>query len=318
MPRFLVSTVSVTMMVLGAGVVSGQTFPNKPIRIVTGGVGGGLDFAARLIAPGLLSSLGQPIIVDNRGSIPAPEIVARASADGHTLIFYGSPFWLAPFMRKNVPYDPVKDFSPITLAVTAPNVLVVHSSVAANSVKELIALAKAQPGKLNYASSSLGSAGHLGTELFKAMAGVNIVEIPYKGGAQVLNALIGNEVQLMLANAGGVAPLLKSGKLKVLAVTSPQPSALLPGVPTVAASGLPGYESVTFFGVFAPAKTPAAVIDRLNQEIVRVLNQPDVKERLLTAGVEVVAGTPEQLAVAVKSEMAALGKVIKDVGIRAE
>ena len=293
-------------------------YPNKPIRIVTGTPGGGLDLTARVMAPGLTAALGQQIIVDNRTFAVAPPTVAKALPDGYTLLLYGSPFWLAPFMRDDVSYDPIKDFAPIALTVSGPNVLVVNPSVPAKSIKELIALAKANPGKLNFASSSPGAAGHLATELFKATARIDIVHVPYKGASQALTAVLGNEVQLMVANSGAVAGHLKSGKLRALGVTSARPSELFPGLPTVAASGLPGYESVTMFGMFAPAGTPAPIVNRLHQDIVKVLKQPDVKDRLLASGVEVVAGTPQQLTAAVKAEMSSLGKVIKDIGLKGE
>lgn len=219
-------------------------------------------------------------------------------------------------MMNNAPWDPVKDFSPIAWAATSPNVLVVHPSVPAKSTRELIALAKGKPGELNYAAGGPGSVPHLAAELFKAMAGINIIRISYKGTGPALNALSGGEVQLMLAPSGSVAPYIKAGRVRALAVGSTQPSALAPDLPTVAASGLPGYESVAMTGLLAPAKTPATIITRLNQEAVRVINSPDVKEKFLNASVEVVGGTPAQFAAAIKSEMSRMGKVIKDAGIR--
>ncbi|MBI3939178.1 MAG: tripartite tricarboxylate transporter substrate binding protein [Betaproteobacteria bacterium] len=318
LPRFSVWIFSVGMMVLAAGVVSGQAYPNKPIRIVAPEAGGGGDFAARLIALGLSGSLGQQVIVENRGGasgIIAGRTVAKAPPDGYTLLFYGSIFWIGALLQ-DVPYDPVADFSPITLATSSPNILVVHPSLPVNSVKELIALAKARPGELNYASTT-GSTPHLAAELFKAMAGVNIVRIPYKGAGPALNDLIGGQVQLMFPVAAAVTPHVKSGRLRALAVTSVEPSELVRGLPTVAAT-VPGYESVQMTAMFAPAKTPATIINRLNQEIVQVLNRADVKEKFFNAGAKVVGGSPEQLMATMKSEMARLGKVIKDAGIRAE
>ncbi len=294
---------------------SGQAYPNKPIRIVTTAPGSGNDLVARLVAPRLSENWGQPVIVDNRG-IVAGEIVAKAPPDGYTLLFYGSPLWISPLIRKHVPYDPVRDFLPITLTVNTPNILVIHPSVPAKSVKELIALAKTRPGELNYGSASPGSTSHLAAELFKAMAGVDMVRIPYKGSGLALNALLAGEFHLMFPNAGSVAPHAKTGKLRALAVTSTEPSALAPGLPTMAASGLPGYESSSPFGTFAPARTPTAVVTQLHREIVRALNWPEVKERLFNAGVEVIGGSPEELAATMKSEMARWGKVIRDAGIR--
>jgi tripartite-type tricarboxylate transporter receptor subunit TctC len=291
--------------------VHAQPYPSKPVRIVTTEPGSGNDLVARLIAAGLSGNLGQQVIVDNRG-ILAGEIVAKAPPDGYTLLAYGSPFWLAPFIRNNVGYDPVRDFAAVTLSASSPNILVVHPSLPVNSVRELIALAKARPGELNYGSSSTGATPHLAAELFKSMAGVNIMRVPYKGSGAALNDLIGGQVQLMFPNAGAATPHVKSGRLRALAVTTAQPSVLAPGLPTMAASGLPGYESVSPFGIFAPAGTPAVIINRLNQEIVRVLITAEVKERLYNVGVEVVGGSPEQLMVTMKSEMAMWGKVIRD------
>lgn len=296
-------------------VAADQNYPSKPIRMIAPAIGGASDIAARLIAQSLSGSLGQQVVVDNRGSI-APEIGAKAAPDGYTLLSYGSPLWLSSFLRDNVPWDPVRDFSPITLTASSPNVLVVHPSLPATSVRELIALAKARPGELNFSTGSTGALTHLTGELFKAMAGVNIVRIPYKGNGPALNALVGGQVQLMFANSGSVVPQLNSGRLRALAVTSAQPSALVPGLPTVAASGLPGFESVTIIGMFAPAGTPAALIKRLNQEIVRVLNRADVKEKFFKIGVEAVGNSSAQFAADIKADMAKWGKVIKDAGIR--
>ena len=308
---------AVGLMFLGAGAVWSQDYPNKPIRILTAEPGGGPNLISRTIAPGMTSSLGQQVIVDNRGII-AIETAAKAAPDGYTLLVYGSSIWLMPFLRDNVPFDPLRDFSPITLAVSAPNVLVVTPSLPVKSVKELVALAKARPGELNYGTSSPGATSSLAAELFKGMAKVNIVRINYKGTGQALTAAISGEVQLMIPTAGGVAPHLKSGKLRGLAVTSAYPSPLLPGLPTVSASGLPGYESVAVYGVFAPGNTPMAIVNRLNQEIVRTLNDVEVKHRFLNVGVEVVASSPDVMTKTMKSEMVRMGKVIKDAGIRGE
>ena len=318
MSRFIVSMFPVAMMVLVAGVASSQDYPNRPIRIFTGGVGGGTDIAARLVAQGISGPLGQQVIVENRPSNIAPETVAKAPPDGYTLFLSGSNFWVEPLLQK-VPYDPARDFSPIAGATTSPLVFVVHPSLPVKSVKELIALAKARPGALNYSSSVTGTSGHLAAELFKSMAGVDIVRIGYKSGGQSVIALVSGEVQVAFNPAGGtVMSQVKSGRLRALAVTSAQPSVLAPGLPTMAAAGLPGYESSAIQSVFAPAKTPEAIITRLNQEILRFLNAPETKERLINASVEAIGSTPEQLAATVKFEMAKWGKVIKDAGIRAE
>jgi tripartite-type tricarboxylate transporter receptor subunit TctC len=317
MPRLVAWTCSVGMIIPGVNLVCSQPYPNKPIHIVTSEIGGSPDFMSRLIAQELAGTLGQGVVVDNRGSgfIPG-QIVSKAPPDGYTLLIQGSTLWLASLLQKT-PYDPEKDFSPITIAVIAPFILVVHPSLPVKSVKEVIALAKTRPGELNYSSGAAGSGPHLAAELFKAMAGVNIVRISYRGTAPALTALISGEVQLTFANAGTATPLFKSGKFRALAVSSVQPSKLFPGLPTIAAT-LPGYESVSINSVFAPAKTPEAIIKRLNQEIVQFLNKADVKEKVFNAGIEIVGSSPEQLAAMLKSDLAKLGKVIKDTGIRAE
>ena len=310
----------VVVAVSSSGLAFGQEYPNKTIRVFTAAPGGGVDFAARLIAQGLTSGLGQPVVVENRGgnAILAAEPVAKSPPDGYTLIFYGSGFWLTPFMRDNTPYDPVRDFAPISLTNSSPNVLVVHPSLPVKSVKELISLAKAKPGALNFASSGLGASSHLGGELFKSMAGINIVHVPYKANAAALIDLLSGQIQLMFSTTTAAVPHMQSGRLKALAVTSAQPSTLLPEVPTVAATGLPGYEAASINAMFAPSKTPAAVVNRLHQEIVRVLGTAEAKKRLFNAGLEPVGSSPEQLAAKVKAEMLRLGKIIKDSGVRAD
>lgn len=308
---------SVSMMVLNAGIAPAQTYPYKPVRIVTAEFGGNGDFTARLIAQELSTSLGQQVVVENRPGIviiPA-EIVANAQPDGYTLLSYGTNMWILPLLE-NTPYDPLRDYSAITLTTRSPDVLVVHPSVPAKSVKELIALAKSSPGTLNYGSSGTGSSTQLGAELFKAMAGVNIVGIKYKGAGPALNDLLGGEVQLMFGSPSSIAPHIISGRLRALAVTSAQPSALFPDLPTMAATGLPGYESGTMQGMWAPANTPAIIINRLNQQVVRVLNQTDVRKRLLSTGVEAVGSSPGQLVTAIRSEMARFGKVIREAQLK--
>jgi tripartite-type tricarboxylate transporter receptor subunit TctC len=312
--RFVARMFPVGMLILCAGVASGQNYPNKLIRIVTSSPGSNNDWGARLIAQEITKTLGQSVIVENRGGLGV-EQVAKAPPDGYTLLFYGNTVWLLPFLRDNVPYDPVRDFSTITLAVTSPIVIVVHPSLPVKSLKELIALAKARPGELNYAAGTIGASPHLATELFKAMAGINLVRVPYKGTGPSVIALVGGEVHLMFSGLGSVAPHLKSGRLRALAVATSRPSALVPGLPTVAAAGVPGYEAASIIGMFAPAKTPATIIHLLNQEIVRALNRADVKELFLNSGAEVVGSSPEEFAATIKSDMARLGKVIKDAGI---
>ncbi len=315
--RFVAGVSGGFAMVLGAGELYGQAFPNRPVRIYTTAPGGGSDFSARVISQTLPAILGQPVVIENRGGsvLIAAQAVAKAPADGHSLLLYGSTLWLLPFLQDNVPYDPLRDFSPITLTNRAPNVLVVHSSLPVKSVKELIALARARPGEINYSSGPSGSSNHLSAELLKAMAKVNIVRVPYKGTAPALTALLGGEVQLMFGTASTVAPHLQSGRLRALAVTSATSSILAPGLPPMSAA-LPGYESVAQSGIFAPAGTPAAIISRLNHDIVQILGRAEIKEKFLNSGTEAIGGTPEELTAAMRAEMARMGRVIKDAGIR--
>jgi tripartite-type tricarboxylate transporter receptor subunit TctC len=299
--------------------VAAQPYPTKPIRVVTSEPGGGNDFTARTVGQAVGPRLGQPWIIDNRGGAGgaiAAEIVAKAPADGYTLLVYAANIWLIPLLRKNVPYDAVRDFAPITWAARSPNTVVVHPSVPVNSIQELIALAKAKPGQLSYGSGGTGSSTQLAVELFKSMAQVDILRVPYKANAPAINDLLGGRVQLMFATASAVTPHVKSGRLRALAVTSAEPSPLAPGLPTVASAGLPGYESISIYGVFAPAKTPQPIVRQLNQAIVGVLNQPEIRERFLNLGVETVGSTPEQFAAVIKSDIARMAKVIKDAGIR--
>jgi len=305
---------------LAAGSVGGQSFPSKPIRIITAAAGGGVDFGARTIAQGIAEPLGQQVVVENRGgnAAIAAEQVAKSAPDGYTLLMYGSGFWLTPLLQDNVRYDPVRDFLPVALTNSAPTVLVVNPVEPVKSVRDLIALAKSQPGELTYETSGTGSSTHLAAELFKSMTGTNMRRINYKGSAQGLADLVTGEVHLGFSNASSAAPFIKSGRLRVLAIGDAERSVLVPGVPTIAESGVPGYESGSINAIFAPAKTPANIITRLNQEIVRVLAQPEVKERFLSRGAEAVGSTPEQLDQKIKAEIARMGKIIKEGGIRGE
>jgi tripartite-type tricarboxylate transporter receptor subunit TctC len=309
-----------TAALLTAGVASAQSYPVKPIRVVTAEPGGGNDLAARTIGQTVAPRLGQPWVVDNRGGaggLIAFEIVARAPADGYTLLVYAGNLWTIPLLRKNVRYE-VKDFAPITWAARSPSTIVVHPSVPVHSVQDLIALAKARPGQLSYGAGGVGASTHLAAELFKSMAKVDILFVPYKGNGPAINGLISGQVQMMFGTAGTVTPHIKSGRVRAIAVTSAEPSILAPGLPTVAASGLPGYESISIYGVYAPAGTPQAIIRQLNFAIVAVLNTPEMRERFLNVGMETVGSTPEQLAAAMKADEARLRKVINEAGIRGD
>ena len=296
---------------------SGQDFPaNRPIRIATSAAGGGGDFTARQVAQGISGPLGQAVVVDNRASgFLAAEIVALAPPDGHTLTVQGSTFWILPLLKK-MPYDVIRDFAPITMLEQTTNVVAVHPSVPAKSIRELIDLAKAKPGALNYGASALGSTAHLAGELFKSMAGVNIIMVPYKGAAPAVTALVAGEIQLYIGDVGYMSPHAKAGKVRTLAVTSAQPSSLAPGLPTVSEAGVPGYVALVMSGIWAPTRTPQAIINRLNQEIVRVLKRPEVKEKYFAAGYETVGNTPEQFAAIIKADASNMAKVIKDAAIR--
>ena len=312
---------SIAALVLAAvapRVVSAQDFPVKPIRILASGVGGNGDFMARLVAQEASPGFGQPVIVDNRNVVLSVELASKAPPDGYTLLVAGSSFMLGPLLVKKPTYDPVRDFLPVSLVCSSPAILVVHASVPAKSVKELIALAKARPRSLNYSTGATGGPHHLAGELFKSMAGIDIVRIPYKGGNAALNDVLGGQVEMTFAVAATMAPHIKSNRIRMLAVTSAQPSTLAPGLPTIAASGLPGYESVQLLGLFVPARTPAPVIDRLNREIVRAVTRPEVKKRFLDSGVDVIGSTPGELAAAMQSEIRRMGKVIKAAGIQDE
>jgi tripartite-type tricarboxylate transporter receptor subunit TctC len=314
--NLLVAAVALAAVVPHA---ASQEYPARPVRIITSETGGGADFQIRLIAQAITPALGQQVVVDNRGGGGIPgEAVARAPADGYTLLYNGSTHWLLPYLRSQAPYDPVADFAPISLTVRAPNLLVSHPSLPVKTVADVLKLAKARPGELNYGSGSPGSSSHLAPELLKSMAGVNIVRIPYKGTGPALNDLMGGQIQLMFPNAASVTGHVRSGRLKAIAVSSAEPSPLAPGVPTVASSGLPGYESVSILGLFAPARTPDAIVNRINREVVRYLATPEAKERFMKAGLEAVGTTQQQLAQTMRMEMGRMGKLIRDLGIKDE
>lgn len=314
--RTVVSAFFAAVMVLGASAVSAQNYPNKPIRIVTSLAGASADFVARIIAQGISGPLGQQVIVENRPANIAAEIVANTQPDGYTLGLYGQSLWIRTLLEK-VSYDVLRDFTPITLANMDPTILIVQASLPVKSVKELIALAKARPGELNYSSAGNGSVTHLTAELLNALAGIKTVQINYKGGAPALAAVLAGEAQFSFGTVGAVAPIMKSGKVRALGVTSTRPSVLAPGLPPVAET-VPGYEYINKGVIMAPAKTPVAIISRLNREMVRVVTSPEIKEKLLSAGLEAVGSSPKELGDLVKAEITRMGKVIKDAGIRAD
>lgn len=298
-----------------------QSYPNRPVRfVVPFAPGGSTDTLARILSQRLADALGQQVVVDNRsggnGNI-GMEIVAHAAPDGHTIVLgYIANLAIAPSLYAKLPFDPVKDFAPLTQLATSPNVLVAHPSVAARNLKELIALAKAKP--VNFASSGVASVGHLTGELLNSLAGTRMVHVPYKGSGQAVTDLLGGHVQLMFSGFSSTLPHIKAGKLHPLAVTGIERSAALPEVPTIAEQGFPKFEATAWYGVLAPANTPKPVTGRLHGEIVKILKQPDVAQRLGGLGFEIVGSTPEQFGAYIKTEITKWAKVVKASGAKPE
>ena len=298
--------------VLNAGSAFSQNFPTKPVRIVSGSTS--QEYIARLIAQEISGPLGQPVIVDTRPSVViAAETVARSQPDGHTVVLSGTTFYVTPSIRK-MSYDPIKDFTPLTMVGKAPLVLYVTPSLPVKSVKELIAYAKAKPGELNHSIGALGSGGHLSAELFKAAAGINMVAVPYSSGSQEMTDLVGGRLQLTIAPPSPLMDQVKAGKLRALAVTTLDQSALAPGLPPIAAT-LPGYEWINMTIMAAPANTPKAAVNRLYQEIARVLKNPNMREKVLNVGTEPVGNTPEELGAGLIAETRKIAKLAKDLNL---
>jgi tripartite-type tricarboxylate transporter receptor subunit TctC len=293
-------------------------YPAKSVRVIVGlAPGGGTDISARILAQKLSDTLGQSFVIDNRpgaGSMLGTELAARATPDGYTLNFVSPEFTVNPSLQRNMPYDTVKDFAPIVRVVQSQYFLSMRNPAPVNSVSELIALAKAKPGQLNYASSGNGSANHLAGELFKTMAGVSMVHVPYKGAAPATTALLAGEVQVMFSSTTSIIQHVKAGRIKALATTGPNRTPIAPEIPTVAESGLPGFVVTGWFGLLAPALTPKPIIDRLNAEVNRVL--PELRERYGEHGTEPVGGTPQEFAAFIKAEIAKWAKVVQASGAR--
>lgn len=302
------------------GAAAQQGYPSRPIRfIVPYPPGGSTDILARVIGQNMSARWGQQVVIDNRsgaGGIVGTEIAATAPPDGHTIIMVTSSHATLPSLYKKMPYDTLKDFAPVTLVSSTPYILVAHPKLGVKSVKELISLLKSKPGQFNYASSSSGGMGHIAGELFKSMAAVDMVHVPYKGSGAAIPDVLGGHVPLMFDNILSVLPHVKSGRLIALAVSTARRSPVVPELPTVAESGLPGFDVGIWFGVLAPANTPAKIVTALNSEIVRILQTPDMRERLSSQGAEPIGGTPKQFAEHIKAEMVKWGKVIRDAGIR--
>jgi tripartite-type tricarboxylate transporter receptor subunit TctC len=307
------------LLSLLAGSVSAQTYPTKPVKIVVPSApGGGTDIVARLLAQSFSKALGQNFIVENKpgaGNLIGIETVARAPADGYTLLFVASPLVLNPILFKKVNYDPIKDFSPISLAATAPNILVVHPSTPATNVKEWVELAHKGQNKLSYASAGVGTSPHMSMELFNAMAGIQTLHIPYKGTTPAVTDLLGGQVNAMFSNALTVMPHIQSGKLRALAVSGNRRLELLPDVPTVMEAGIAQYVSLQWYGLLAPAGTPPAVIQTINREMVKSLQSKDIKDKLASEGAEPVGSTPAEFANLIKNDFDKWSKVAKSSGI---
>ena len=301
---------------------SGQAYPNKAIRVVVAFAPGGIaDFAARSVSQKLSETLGVPVVVENRagaGGITGAEVVARAAPDGYTLLVTSISHTINPSVRKNLPFDAVRDFAPVTMIADAPNFLVVHPSLPAGSVKELVALARARPGQITYASSGAGTSTHLSGELFKSLARIDIVHVPYKGGGPAVIDLIGGHVLMMFSTLPSVLQQVRGGKLRGLAVTGSRRFPAAPEFPTMIEAGIPGFEVSGWSGMFAPAGTPREAVGRLAGETAKILRAPELKERFFVQGAEPVGNSPEEFAAFVISEIAKWRKVVEASGMRAE
>ncbi len=301
---------------------SAQTYPTRPIRlIVSFAPGGSVDLVGRLIGQKLTDAWGQQVVIDNRpgaGGNMSAELAARATPDGYTIYICSASLVVNPSLYRKLPYDPLKDFAPITLLASVQNVLVSHPSLPAKNVKELIALAKKAPGKINYASTGSGSSGHLTMELLKSMAGIDLTHVPYKVIGQATTDLLSGQVSLWFPTIPGALPHIKAGRMSALAVAGAKRSPALPEVPTVAESGVPGFEASTWYPILAPAGTPNAIVDRLNTRLVAILNTPEVNAQLVRQGVEPIGSSPAQLASHLKTELAKWAKVVQVSGARVD
>lgn len=309
-------------VLLSSGPAGAQNFPTKPIRLVVPqSAGGSTDLVARAVATRMAETFKQNVVVDNRpgaGSLHGTEMVAKSAPDGYTLLVVAASFTINPVLRRQLPFDPVKDFVPITQMVSLPHVLVVHPSVPAKSVAELVALAKAKPGELNFGSSGIATSTHLAAELFMHLTGVQMVNIPYKGGAPGMNALLGGQVHLYFATISTGLPHIRAGKLRALGVTSPKRSTAAPDFPTIAEAGVKGYAHTSWVGMLAPAKTPAALVNRLNAEVVRIVHDSEMKALLLREGLEADGDSPQEFAKAIREEIEKWKKLAQAAGIKPE
>ena len=307
-------------LALAAAAANAQSFPARPVRLIVTYPPGALnDLIARTLSPQLASLWRQQVIVDNRpggGTLIGSELAARAAPDGHTLLLVAIAHAMNPSVYAKLPYDSVLDFAPVSQIASSPYILITNPAVPAKSVKELVALAKTKPGQLTYGSTGTGGSSHLMGVMLGMMANVDIVHVPYKGLAPALTDMIGGQIQFGFGSYSTVGQHIKANRLRALAVTSAKRSPLAPDVPTVAESGVPGYEAISIVGIFAPAKTPAAAVHKLSAEIATVLHRPDIRDRFLGTGVESVGSTPEEFAAVIRTDMAKMGKLIRDTGIR--
>jgi tripartite-type tricarboxylate transporter receptor subunit TctC len=314
--------VALALALAGASSAHAQNYPMRPIRLVVPyAAGGSTDVLARMVGQKLTEALGQPVVIDNRtgaGTLIATEIVARAAPDGYTLLMATPPLVVADALYQKVPFDAMRDFAAVTNIAATSNVLVVHPSMPAQSARELIALAKTQPGKYAYGSSGIGGASHLAVALFASMAGVELLHIPYKGGALAVTDLLGGRLSLMFANLTTVQQHVKSGKVRALAIGTAQRSLVLPELPTVAEAGVPGYEANNWNGVVAPAATPRALIEQLQREIRAIVDAPEMRGRLLQSAFEPVANSPAAFKHYLETEHAKWGRVVREAGIKPE
>ena len=323
MPVWLRILLPCLLLLPNGSALHAQTWPAKPIRIIVPfAPGGPADLLPRLIGPKLTEAWGQPVVVENKpgaGGNIGMDLVAKAAPDGYTLIVGpNGNLVVNPHLYPNLPYDVFRDFAPVTLIATFSNLLVVHPDVPAKSVSELIALAKARPGTLTYGSPGTGSQPHLGGEFLKLMAGIDIIHVPYNGTAPALRDLLGGQITFMFAQTSAALPHIQAGKIRALGVASLKRTAQLPDLPTVAESGLPGFEAVSWYALLAPSGTPKEIVAKLQTEIARILQLPDVKEKLSAQGGEGVGNTPEQLASLLRTESARYADIVKRANIKAE
>ena len=322
-PRALYGPMIVALTLLFSGEVLGQLYPTRPVHLVVpSSAGAGVtDIMARLVGRHLSVRIGQQIVIDNRpgaSGILGSEVVSRAAPDGYTLLIANVSLVVNPFLYPKMPYDPLTAFIPVTMVNSAPLLLVLHPSIAAKSVTELIAYARSHPGQLNYGSGGLGSTPYLATELFKSLSGIDVLHVPYKGGAPALSDLLGGQLSFMIENMPGTMPYVSAGNLRAIAITSLQRSPLAPELPTMVEAGVPGYEMSGWNGIFAVKGTPPEIVERLHSEVAKILRTPEVRRELAALGAEPIGDTPDEFGAFLKTDMARWGKIIQEKRIRSD